>query len=57
MMNTRNSNISVEFLFFALNPARGVNCITGGQAQPPDQEFSHFPKALQICRVIALRYC
>jgi hypothetical protein len=26
-------NLSVEFLFFALNPARGVKCITGGETK------------------------
>jgi hypothetical protein len=44
--NKKSCNISVEFLFFALNPARGVKCITGGEAKRNrrSRNTSIFPK-------------
>jgi hypothetical protein len=45
----------VEFLFFALNPARGVKCITGGEAKRNRRSRTlPFSKALQGRDVIAV---
>jgi hypothetical protein len=46
----------VEFLFFALNPARGVKCITGGQAKRNRRIKSSptFPKPCKGEMIIAM---